>query len=112
MGKEINKVLNSIYSFDEKVGLQNLESHSVELALNDDLRKAENDLKSALLKYSAIEKEYQNAKKDLKTQSDKAYDIALKFNFNANDLGLDALKNPFYKAIDTYLNSPLIKELK
>jgi hypothetical protein len=51
MGKEINKVLNSIYSFDEKVGLQNLESHSVELALVDDLN----------VKIKELEKEVENS---------------------------------------------------
>jgi len=43
-----------------------LAKHEVELALAEDLRSAENSLKTALLSVSAIERNFEEAKKTLK----------------------------------------------
>ena len=46
-----------------------LASHEIELALGEDLRKAENDLKTALLNASNIERSFEEAKKTLKSEN-------------------------------------------
>lgn len=83
----------------------------VELALADDIRKAENDLKTALLSYGAVKDKYEMAKKSFNDEADKAYNVAIKYNSTANDLGLKAMDNPSFKAIDSYLASDLYKNL-
>jgi hypothetical protein len=89
-----------------------LESHEVELALAEDLRTSENDLKTALLNTSSIETKFEEAKKNLKSEATKARSLAEKFKANATDLGLDPTKNVIYKTVEAYLQSDLIKNLK
>ena len=89
-----------------------LASHEVELALGEDLRKAENDLKTALLNASNIERSFEEAKKTLKSETLKSRGLMDKFKANAVELGLDPTKNVIYKTIDAYLQADLIKNIK
>ena len=82
---------------------------NVDLALVDDLSKAEKELKNALLSFGEVEKQYLSAKKKLATERDSAYDIAIKYNFAVKDLGFDPMKNVAYSTIDKYLQSPIVK---
>lgn len=100
----VNKIMKKLSEIE-------LESHDVMLSLGDDLRKAENSLKTALLSYGDLKDKFDVAKKNFKQEADKAYDVALKFNFQANDLGLKALDNPSFKMIDAYLASDLYKNI-
>lgn len=88
-----------------------LASHEVYLSLADDIRKSENNLKTALLNYGDLKDKFEVAKKNFKSEADKAYDVAIKYNSMANDLGLKALDNPSFKAIDMYLASDLYKNI-
>ncbi len=103
--QEIYKKINTI---SPKVELSQVE---VELSLAEDIRKSENNLKTALLSYGDIKDKFDLAKKNFKSEADKAYDIAIKYNSMANDLGLKALDNPSFKMIDAYLASDLYRNL-
>lgn len=87
------------------------QERKVEFALVDDLMKAEESLKNALLNYGELRKSFEKAKNDFKIEADKAYNVALKYNSQANDLGLKAMDNPFFKSIDGYLASDLYRNL-
>jgi hypothetical protein len=89
-----------------------LGTHKVDLAIADDLRKAENDFKTAILTYSDIESKFESAKSNLKKQSDSAYKLALKYNSMANELGLKAIDNVSFKTIDAYFQSDIVRNLK
>ncbi len=88
-----------------------LKSEVIELALAEDIRKSENSLKTALLSYGDLKDKFEVAKKNFKQEADKAYEIAIKFNSQANDLGLKAVDNPSFKMIDSYLASDLYRNL-
>ena len=94
------------------VALNAIEKHDVELAVGEDLRKSENDLKTALLSASSIEQKFEEAKKTLKSEATKARQLADKFKMNADELGLDPTKNVIYKTVEAYLQSDLVKQLK
>jgi hypothetical protein len=100
-----DNILKDVYKVE-------LSSMDVELAVGEDLRNSENDLKTALLSASSIEQKYEDAKKTLKNEASKARSLAEKFKANANDLGLDPNKNVIYKTVEAYLQSDLIKNLK
>jgi prefoldin subunit 5 len=105
MNPEVTKIGNKLF---DKVELA---SQKVELALGQDLMSAEENLKNALLNYGKIKDTFEKAKNDFKTEADKAYKIAIQYNSSANELGLKAIDNPSFKLIDTYLASPLYKNL-
>ena len=84
----------------------------VELAVGEDLRKSENDLKTALLSASSIQQKYEDAKKTLKNEVLKARSLSEKYKANSIDLGLDPNKNVIYKTVEAYLQNDLIKNLK
>jgi len=94
-----------------KLHFQKLNEQKIELALVDDLKQAEQMFKNAILKFGEAEKQYLQNKKDLKLASDKAYDVAIKYNSASNEIGVDAMKNIYYKTIDAYFQSPLVKGL-
>lgn len=100
-------VYNKLFTEKTELG-----THDVELALAEDLRKAENDLKTALLNASAIERNFDEAKKTLKSETNKSRLLMDKFRVNASELGLDPTKNNIYKMIEAYLQSDIIKNLK
>ena len=100
-----DKILNELYQV-------NLSEINVELSVGEDLRKSENDLKTALLNTSSIEQKYEEAKKTLKSEVSKARVLAEKFKLNANDLGLDPNKNVIYKTVEAYLQNDIVKNLK
>lgn len=101
MNPDVKKVL----------GKFELESHKVELGMSDDIREAENNLKTALLSFGQIKQDFEKAKNNFKKEADKAFNVALKYNAMANDLGLKAMDNPAYKAIDSYLDSDLYRNI-
>ena len=103
-----DNILKDVYAQD-KVELSAMD---VELSVGEDLRKSENDLKTALLNTSSIEQKYEEAKKTLKSEVSKARVLAEKFKLNANDLGLDPNKNVIYKTVDAYLQNDIVKNLK
>lgn len=103
-----DNILKDVYAQD-KVELSSID---VELAVGEDLRKSENDLKTALLNTSSIEQKYEEAKKTLKSEVSKARVLAEKFKVNANDLGLDPNKNVIYKTVEAYLQNDIVKNLK
>ena len=103
-----DNILKDIY-LNNKVELSAMD---VELAVGEDLRKSENDLKTALLNTSSIEQKYEEAKKTLKSEVSKARVLAEKFKLNANDLGLDPNKNVIYKTVEAYLQNDIVKNLK
>jgi hypothetical protein len=105
-GKAID--LSKYDKYDKNVELK---SNNVMLSLGDDLRKAENSLKTALLSYGDLKDKFDVAKKNFKQEADKAFDVAIKFNSQANDLGFKALDNPSFKMIDAYLASDLYRNL-
>jgi len=105
MTPEVTKIGNKLF---DKVELA---SQKIELALGQDLMTAEENLKDALLNYGKIKDTFEKAKNDFKTEADKAYKIAIQYNASANELGLKAMDNPFFKSIDAYLASPLYKNL-
>jgi hypothetical protein len=88
-----------------------LSSNEIYLSLGDDIRKSENALKTALLNYGDVKDKFEVAKKNFKNEADKAYEVAIKYNAMANDLGLKAVDNPSFKAIDAYLASDLYRNL-
>ena len=88
-----------------------LASQKVELALGQDLMAAEENLEIALLNYGKIKDTFEKAKNDFKTAGEKAFKIAIQYNASANELGLKAMDNVFFKSIDTYLAGPLYKNL-
>ena len=88
--------------FTEKVELA---KHEVELAVIEDLRKAENNFKTILLEFDALKTKYQNAKLKLEKDGQTAFDIADKYLSSARELGLNPMDNPVFKAIDAYLMS-------
>jgi len=92
-------------------GKTELASQKIELALGQDLMSAEENLEIALLNYGKIKDTFEKAKNDFKTAGDKAYKIAIQYNASANELGLKATDNVFFKSIDKYLASPLYKNL-
>lgn len=89
-----------------------LAKHEIELALAEDLRKAEDSLKTAVLNASAIERNFEEAKKTLKAEANKSRSLMEKFRVNASELGLDPTKNNIYKMIEAYLQADIIKNLK
>lgn len=95
--------------FTEKTELA---KHEVELALAEDLRSAENSLKTALLSVSAIERNFEDAKKTLKAEANKSRSLMDKFKTNASELGLNPTKNVIYKTIEAYLQADIVKNLK
>ncbi|CAB5223879.1 hypothetical protein UFOVP387_15 [uncultured Caudovirales phage] len=98
-------VFNKLFKKEE------LATQKVELALGQDLMTAEENLKDALLSFGKIKDEFEKSKANFKSEADKAYKIAIKYNASANELGLKAMDNPFFKSIDAYLASPLYKNL-
>ena len=100
------QIINKIESKKVELGM------NVELGVGEDLRKSENDLKTALLSASSIEQKFEEAKKTLKSEATKARQLADKFKMNANELGLDPAKNVIYKTVEAYLQSDLVKQLK
>jgi hypothetical protein len=82
-----------------------LASHEVELALAEDLRKAENDFKTAILQFGDIKEKYTMAKNNLEKQGDNAYNVADKYMKAAQELGLKPMDNVLFKTIDSYLMS-------
>jgi uncharacterized protein YhaN len=101
-------VLDKLGKFESNVELAEVK---VDLALSDDIRQAEDKLKNALLEFGNIKNDYLKAKQNFKNEADKAYNVAIKYNAMANDLGLKALDNPSFKMIDKYLASDLYKEV-
>ena len=88
-----------------------LANQKVELSLGQDLMTAEENLKDALLSFGKVKDQYEKSKANFNSEADKAYKIALKYNSASNELGLKAIDNAFFKAIDTYLASPLYRNL-
>jgi hypothetical protein len=88
-----------------------LGTHKIDLALSDDVREAENNLKTALLSFGQMKQDFEKARANFKKEADKAYNVALKYNATANDLGLKAMDNPNYKAINAYLDSDLYRSV-
>ena len=107
----INNILKKIEKANEVQNVK-LEKHDVELALAEDLRKAEDSLKTAVLNASAIERNFEEAKKTLKAEANKSRLLMEKFRVNASELGLDPTKNNIYKMIEAYLQADIIKNLK
>jgi hypothetical protein len=102
---ELDRVYKQVF---KKVKLS---SNEIYLSLGDDIRKSENALKTALLNYGDVKDKFEVAKKNFKNEADKAYEVAIKYNAMANDLGLKAVDNPSFKAIDAYLASDLYRNL-
>lgn len=101
----LDKIYKQLFSTVE------LKSEVIDLSLADDIRKSENSLKTALLSYGDLKDKFEVAKKNFKQEADKAYEVAIKYNSQANDLGLKALDNPSFKMIDSYLASDLYRNL-
>lgn len=101
MGKEINKVLNSIYSFDEKVGLQNLESHSVELGIIQDTIKivnnANKNFSDAFLLVSTARQKAVPIMKNSITEAENFLNKLVEIKKTTKEFGLD-LPQEFLKA--------------
>jgi hypothetical protein len=77
----------------------------VDLALADDLKKAENDFKSAIAEFGPLKEKYFQAKNNLDKQGDLAYNVADKYMKAAQELGLKPMDNPVFKSIDSQLMS-------
>lgn len=107
----INNILKKIEKANEVQKVE-LAKHEIELALAEDLRKAEDSLKTAVLNASAIERNFEEAKKTLKAEANKSRSLMEKFRVNASELGLDPTKNNIYKMIEAYLQADIIKNLK
>ena len=103
--------MSTLKEIGNKLFKEDLSSQQVYLSLADDIRKSENSLKTALLSYGDLKDKFEVSKKNFKTEADKAYDVAIKYNSMANELGLKAMDNPSFKAIDMYLASDLYKNL-
>lgn len=100
MTKE-EKIISELYNA-KKVELG---THKVELAISEDLRKAENNFKTVLLEFDNIKQKYQAAKLKLDKDGNTAFEIANKYLSSARELGLNPMENPIFKAIDAYLMS-------
>ena len=103
--------MSELKTIGNKLFKTELGSHKIDLALADDVREAENNLKTALLTFGQIKQDFEKARTNFKKEADKAFNIALKYNASANDLGLKAMDNPNYKAIDAYLDSDLYRNV-
>lgn len=103
--------MSELKTIGNKLFKTELGSQKIELALADDVREAENNLKTALLTFGQIKQDFEKARTNFKKEADKAFNIALKYNASANDLGLKAMDNPNYKAIDAYLDSDLYRNV-
>lgn len=101
MNPELKKIGNKLF----------LGTQKVELALADDIKKASNNLKVAMQNFGQLKQEFEKAKTNFKNEADKAFELALKYNSMANDLGLKSMDNPDFKAIDSYLASDLYRNL-
>ena len=100
MTKE-QKIISKLYNA-KKVELG---THKVELAISEDLRKAENNFKTVLLEFDNIKQKYQASKLKLDKDGNTAFEIANKYLSSARELGLNPMENPIFKAIDAYLMS-------
>lgn len=94
------------------MGQIKVKSIDVKLSLNDDLKKAEQSLKNAILKYGSIKDQFKKATSDLVNEKEKAYSVAMNFNNASNELGLKAIDNVTYKMLDTYFASDVVREAK
>jgi hypothetical protein len=103
--------MNELKNVTNKLFKTELESHKVELALADDIKKVSNNLKIAMQNFGELKQEFEKSKTSFKNEADKAYELALKYNAMANDLGLKSMDNPDFKAIDSYLASDLYRNL-
>ena len=93
-------VYNKLFKEETK-----LATHEVELALAEDLRKAENDFKTAILEFGTLKDKYILSKNNLEKQGDNAYNVADKYMKAAQELGLKPMDNVLFKTIDAYLMS-------
>ncbi len=75
---------------------------NVELSLATDLADMEKEFKDAMLKAGENKKVFEESKKALKATSDKAYNLAMKYKSQADDIGYDPMKNIAYNTIDKY----------
>ena len=103
--------MSTLKNVGNKIFKTELESHKVELALADDIKKASNNLKVAMQNFGQLKQEFEKAKTNFKNEADSAFELALKYNAMANDLGLKSMDNPDFKAIDSYLASDLYRNL-
>jgi hypothetical protein len=103
--KEIFERISAI----EKVELS--ETKKIELAMMDDIKEADVKLKQAMIAYGDLKPKFEKAKNDFKIEADKAFNVALKYNSMANELGLKAIDNANFKAIDSYLASDLYRNI-
>lgn len=94
------------------MGQIKVKSIDVKMSLNDDLKKAEQSLKNAILKYGSIEDQFKKATSDLVSEREKAYSVAMNFNNASNELGLKAIDNVTYKMLDTYFSSDVVRKAK
>ena len=94
------------------MGQIKVKSIDVKLSLNDDLKKAEQSLKNAILKYGSMEDQFKKAMSDLVNEREKAYSVAMTFNNASNELGLKAIDNVTYKMLDTYFASDVVRKAK
>jgi len=101
MAPELKKIGNKLF----------LGTQKVELALADDIKKVSNSLKVAMQNFGQLKQEFEKSKNTFKVEADKAYELALKYNSAANDLGFKSMDNPDFKAIDSYLASDLYRDL-
>lgn len=77
----------------------------VQLALVTDIANVEKEYKNAVLQLGESKKAVEEAKRKLKAVSDKAYDLVMKYKSQADDLGLDPMKNVAYSTIDKYFQA-------
>ena len=102
----LNTILNKLGKIEE-IHETNLGKHEIELALAEDLKKAENNFKSILLEFGNLKEKYQAAKIKLEKDGDSAYELANKYLTSARELGLNPMENPIFKAIDAHLMSDI-----